>query len=791
MGQQPSRKFPTGTFVMVDASRSMNFTGSLEFGRVIGSCAAVRRNNWEYTIQIDKDESDCVEEDHVERLHLPELAWVSPLSREVAVQVETHGKKKFVAELIKRTPDGLFEVRFVADGSILEKVLAEQLSEPEPRKSLRNHSPLTTAPDAKWLLDRKIQDDIDNIWPIYLRIAAALKKLRTPRPVGSAVLRGPFVGKDATDSEGFVAHPQPLDDLTIDGEFVDTWAKFAGKVKFSTTYKIGPKYPRMDAWVTSIDAGEPLYFHAALPVYAGLICIGEYQGKPEWIRATDVALIGIALYADEILHPGFEDPPLEKLGLQKYGHDACHFIPGCASTYLGDSRWVGGCFCLAPMETDYEVRDDIYSIVAYHEILSLAAKQRNRGGAGVYAEDRKVTIQVDLVLSTSFLANVRTVCCGTITVNLSDKGVAVAMDRLKNVTDVKMHHQAALFPTRERKVLSEEAFEDAVETRLATSLQRLRANEAGSPQSRPGTVLTGLQDLSPISHPLALPNLPVLDTAAALAASPQTLTTAGLSQQEESVNNTQPVAAASPPQAAPKAIPKAPAARPEAMRGAGGGSPSPPSQDYYATTGGSIPGYAATPAGPSAPAFTPPPASNSAAIAVASGKMGGVPNMPAPPPPSSTSGGGVPNMPAPPPPSSTSGGAASSSHEPQSNAAAEGSAQRRPRPLSGRPRLMGSQSAGALEPWAVAGRPQPEAMPAPAAGRPGGGGRSQSPAGIGRAPSPSPGITNTRRRPLMTGAAGGSPAPPPMRPGGAPPPGAMRALSRNRAGDANQGENPP
>merc|ERR1711879_327252 len=100
-------------------------------------------------------------------------------------------------------------------------------------------------------------------------------------------------------------------------------------------------YPRFSDWVETIDATEPLYFHAALPVYAGLICLGRFQNSPEFIRASDVALIGIALYVNGELFPGFEDPPMDRLGPPKYGHECCNFIPGCVATYLGDCAWMG------------------------------------------------------------------------------------------------------------------------------------------------------------------------------------------------------------------------------------------------------------------------------------------------------------------------------------------------------------------------------------------------------------------------------------------------------------------
>ena len=45
---------------------------------------------------------------------------------------------------------------------------------------------------------------------------------------------------------GYQAHPRPAEHLVVDREFVDTWGKFAGKVKFASTFKVGPAYPRME-----------------------------------------------------------------------------------------------------------------------------------------------------------------------------------------------------------------------------------------------------------------------------------------------------------------------------------------------------------------------------------------------------------------------------------------------------------------------------------------------------------------------------------------------------------------
>ena len=199
MGSAPSCSHRVGCYCKIDESRNRDFSGCLRFGKITGVCAALQRHNYEYTVQVDSGDTECVEEQYLQELSLPELDWVSPYTREVAVFVETHGAKRFVAELIRRTEDGVFQVRF-ADGSLLENVKVEQLS-PPAENALRT-SPSKTPPDADWLLDRKIQARIDDVWPIKRRIKDALEKLRTPRPVTAPILRGPFVGKDAVDSEG-------------------------------------------------------------------------------------------------------------------------------------------------------------------------------------------------------------------------------------------------------------------------------------------------------------------------------------------------------------------------------------------------------------------------------------------------------------------------------------------------------------------------------------------------------------------------------------------------------------
>ena len=199
MGSAPACSHRVGCYCKIDESRKRDFTGGLRFGKITGVCAAVQRHNYEYTVQVDSGYTECVEEQYLQELFLPELDWVSPHTRDVAVAVETHGAKRFVAELIRRTGDGVFQVRF-PDGSLLENVQVGQLS--APKDTALRTSPSKTPPDADWLLDRKIQARIDDFWSMRQRIKDALRKLQTPRPVTAPVLRGPFVGKDAVDSEG-------------------------------------------------------------------------------------------------------------------------------------------------------------------------------------------------------------------------------------------------------------------------------------------------------------------------------------------------------------------------------------------------------------------------------------------------------------------------------------------------------------------------------------------------------------------------------------------------------------
>jgi len=140
------------------------------------------------------------------------------------------------------------------------------------------------------------------------------------------------------------------------------------------------------------------------------------------------------------------NPPLVSNGMEKLGHEACHFIPGCTSTYQVDCTWVGGVFCLAPTDSDMEVAEDINNIEAYHTILKewgrRLAKEGNPNGM--------IKIEVDLLLSTDYLANVRQVCCGEIEVALSERGLAAAAKRLHDVRE-KLNSREAQFPKRPQK----------------------------------------------------------------------------------------------------------------------------------------------------------------------------------------------------------------------------------------------------------------------------------------------------------------------------------------------------
>lgn len=514
MGSAPSRRYKDGLRVMIDTTLTGEFSGELKFGVIMGASAALEKNNFEYTVCIEDAVSECVDEQYITELALEELPWVSAASNEVAVTLETHGTMRFAAMLVARDDRNRFEVKFVSDGTVLESVEANHLSDPnDPELSTcsRDLSPETLEPDPLWLLDRKIQAYIDQNWRMDLRIRECLSRLQMPRKASMPPLCGPFVGKNMFDSESLPAHPAPLPELSVDAIFVDTWAKYAGKIKFAPHYKIGPSYPRFDAWVDSIDAGEPLYFHAAFPVYAGLICLGHFQGQAEWVRATDVALIGISLYVNGELAPGFVDPPLVNGGVEKYGHEACHFIPGCVSTYLGDVAWIGGVFCLAPAEQDMEVRDDIYSISAYHQCL----RDWSRKLARERSLDREITVEVNLVLSTNYLANVRKVCAGAVRVTLSDQGMATALERLRDVHDNRLNSQAARYPKRPRKVLSEMTYQYRLEKHLddkATHGSEITDDSASTKMTTPSTVVArsaqtlSRQGITPPHSQKALPD---------------------------------------------------------------------------------------------------------------------------------------------------------------------------------------------------------------------------------------------------------------------------------------------
>lgn len=291
-------------------------------------------------------------------------------------------------------------------------------------------------------------------------------------------LCGPFIDKEQKnlkDSEGRPAHPAPRPELKVSGEFVDTWGKLAGKIKFANTHKIGVKYPRFDQWLSITHAEEPLYFHAALPVYSGLIWLGDFvkcpqwkspeepgscclhkygsnhkkdhPREPEWIRACDVALVGIALYAEDELVPSFSNPPVDPHSMRSYGHLACNFIPGSTSTYAVDHTWVGASFCLAPNDTDFEIRDDIYNIEQYYNILKMYCPQSAE-------ERREVNLTVNLLLSTNYLANVRAVCAGSIKVEVDRAGLDAALTRLEDIRNSRYNSKFALEPVRPTKNLS-------------------------------------------------------------------------------------------------------------------------------------------------------------------------------------------------------------------------------------------------------------------------------------------------------------------------------------------------
>lgn len=467
--EKGGKNFKIGQYAMIVEKWTDNEAGSkqlrtgdkvaaaselLRVGRIIARTHALERNHFEYSIQVEDLVTECWEEQFIYHLKFDDLSpWVNRDTREVAVHLETHGAVTFLAEVIQRNADRSYDVRFKSDRTVLQGVTKEHLSQPD-ESTVIDASPDSTPPDPSWLQDRK--SNIDDLWPMHLRLDEALRDLELPRLDSVAPLCGPFTGKRLFDSEGFPAHPSPVMELqttSAKASFIETWAKFAGKIKFATTYKIGIDFPRSDVWVDQVDAGDPLYFHAALPVHAGLICIGEFRdhtgrSHPEWVRACDFALVGVALYVsgdrEPSLYPGeFQDPPHGACGDGDHARQYCNFIPGCVSTYLADYKWVGASFCLAPMESDYEILDDIHNIEAYHDILN---------SNGYSAQEIKIT--VNLVLSTDYQANLRQCCAGSIRVQLSPDGLHAAKVRLQDVRLRRLESSAAHYPKRRRKSLA-------------------------------------------------------------------------------------------------------------------------------------------------------------------------------------------------------------------------------------------------------------------------------------------------------------------------------------------------
>lgn len=131
--------------------------------------------------------------------------------------------------------------------------------------------------------------------------------------------------------------------------------------------------------------------------------------------------------------------------MRNYGHQSCNFIPACTSTYVVDHTWVGDTFCLAPTHTDFEIRDDIYNIEQYYNILKKYCPEFGR---------REITITVNLVLSTNYLANFRTVCAGDIKVEIDQVGLEQAYQRLQDVRNTRFDSKFALNPERKTKKLS-------------------------------------------------------------------------------------------------------------------------------------------------------------------------------------------------------------------------------------------------------------------------------------------------------------------------------------------------
>eukprot|EP00746_Dinoflagellata_sp_MGD_P006482 gnl/MRDRNA2_/MRDRNA2_112703_c0_seq1.p1 gnl/MRDRNA2_/MRDRNA2_112703_c0~~gnl/MRDRNA2_/MRDRNA2_112703_c0_seq1.p1 ORF type:complete len:576 (+),score=119.25 gnl/MRDRNA2_/MRDRNA2_112703_c0_seq1:108-1835(+) len=448
MGSGLQRQYPDRMLVMVDSK------GDFEeyfVGMIRSCCAAKEKNNFEYTISINDSNVICAEQQYVKPLRIPEFHWISSRRRDVAIRLETHGDIHFEAVILRKDKEGLFEVEFKADKSILDGVVSDHMLEPH-EGSVKDQSPESTAPNPLWLLDRKMQAFIDQYILMSKRIIDCLDTLKEPRGPFTPPLRGPFTGREQQDSEGYPSHPCPMPELKIDADFVNAWSKVAGKVKFAGSFKMGPDYPRFDHWLDIADAGDPLYFYAALPVYAGLICLGtfslgDFKNEPEFIKANDVALLGVALYVNGELQTVMPNPPLVANAMEKLGHEACNFIPGCTSTYQVDCTWVGGVFCLAPSDSDMEVADDINNIETYHAILKEWSKRLAREGNA----NGSIKIEVDIVISTDYLANIRQVCCGEIEVVLSERGLAAAAKRLHDVKTNKVNSREAQFPKRPSK----------------------------------------------------------------------------------------------------------------------------------------------------------------------------------------------------------------------------------------------------------------------------------------------------------------------------------------------------
>merc|ERR1740120_200194 len=101
----------------------------------------------------------------------------------------------------------------------------------------------------------------------------------------------------------------------------------------------------------------------------------------------------------------------------------------------------------------------MYSIAEYHKLLRDAAKNPGFGTP-------EIEVQVNLVLSTNYLANIRQVCAGSVKVALSDQGVAMSYERMKHIAAKRLNTDAAQNPKRGRKTLSEVTYEEAVDQAL-------------------------------------------------------------------------------------------------------------------------------------------------------------------------------------------------------------------------------------------------------------------------------------------------------------------------------------